>query len=341
MTAQKTALFAAAAALLVLLAVAVAVGLNISAFLSTPPETPGREKLVTIEPGATFDAVARTLAAEGIITDADKFRLLGQWTESLGRIKAGEFLLSTGWTPREVLRAITEGRPFLHKVRVVEGLAWWEVGRLVEAAGLASFESFEAAVHDQGLLAEFGLPGQSAEGYLFPDTYSFTRPRDQDAAPLVRAMLAAFRSQALARVWPDGAPEEEDLAKTLVIASMVEKETAAPDERARVAGVYANRLKARMRLQCDPTVIYGLGPAFDGNLTRAHLEDRNNPYNTYALGGLPPGPICSPGVASLAAAARPEAHSFLYFVSRGNGSHEFSKNLTEHNKAVRLYQLKK
>ncbi|MEW5774158.1 MAG: endolytic transglycosylase MltG [Thermodesulfobacteriota bacterium] len=310
-------------------------------FLNSPPGEPGTEKVVAIEPGQTFDHVARLLQAEGIITDAAKFRVLGQWKGKLAAIKAGEFALHTGMRPAAVLAAITEGRPLLHRLQVVEGLAWWQVGRLVEESGLASFESFAQAVRDPELLAEFSIPFSSAEGFLFPDTYFVPRPRGRDAEPIVRAMLAAFWRQAGQRLWPSGRPGAEELGRTLILASLVEKETAEPEERGRIAGVYANRLERRMLLQCDPTVIYGLGAAFDGNLRRVHLEDAGNPYNTYARPGLPPGPICSPGLASLAAAASPEAHRFLYFVAMGNGSHVFSTNLEAHNRAVRRYQLKR
>lgn len=310
-----------------------------SAFLHTPPQDPGTAKVVAIEPGQTFDHVARMLQAEGIITDAAKFRVLGQWKSKLAAIKAGEFSLATDMLPGAVLDAITEGRPVLHRLQVVEGLTWWQVGRLVEEAGLASFASFAKAVRDPALLAEFHIPFASAEGFLFPDTYFVPRPRGRDAEPIVRAMLAAFWRQAGARLWPAGWPSDAELARLVILASLVEKETGEPAERARIAGVYANRLRRRMLLQCDPTVIYGLGQAFDGNLKRVHLTDRANPYNTYARPGLPPGPICSPGLAALAAAAAPESHRYLYFVAMGNGAHAFSTTLEAHNRAVRRYQL--
>lgn len=310
-------------------------------FLHNPPADPGVDKVVSIEPGETFDHVARMLHAEGLITDVAKFRALGQWKGKLSAIKAGEFALSTGMLPTAVLAAITEGRPLLHRLQVVEGLTWWQVGRLVEDAGLASFASFEKAVRDPELLAEFHIPFPSAEGFLFPDTYFVPRPRGRDAEPIVRAMLAMFWRQAGSRMWPGGRPGDAELARLVILASLVEKETGEPEERTRIAGVFANRLRLGMLLQCDPTVIYGLGQAFDGNLTRRNLEDKANPYSTYVRPGLPPGPICSPGLASLAAAANPETHHFLYFVAMGNGSHAFSANLEAHNRAVRRFQLRR
>lgn len=337
----KTALATLVAVLVSLAAMGGWLAWQAQRFLATPPQTPGVDRVVRIEPGETFDHVARQLQDAGLLTDAAKFRVLGQWKGKLSAIKAGEFLLNTGWTPLAVLTAITEGKPILHRLLVVEGLTWWQVGRLVEESGLASFASFERAMRDPELLAEFHIPLPSAEGFLYPDTYLTPRPRGMDAEPLVRAMLASFWRQAGQKIWPSGRPSPAELVRLVSLASLVEKETGEPAERARIAGVYANRLQRRMLLQCDPTVIYGLGPAFDGNLKRTHLEDRSNPYNTYARPGLPPGPICSPGLASLVAAANPEQHKYLYFVSMGNGSHQFNPNLEAHNRAVRRYQLRR
>lgn len=338
---KKTLLLAGAVLLALGLAAAGYVAWQAHAFLDTAPESPGSEVVVDVRPGSTFDQVARMLVREGVITDAAKFRLLGRWEKKLGSVKAGEFRLSTGWTPDRVLAALTSGTPVLHRLSVPEGLTWWQIGRIVERSGLATFESFERAVHDKELLAEYDIPSDNAEGYLFPETYHLPRPRGGDARPIVRAMLAAFWEQAGDRVWPGGRPAPEELDRIVTLASMVEKETADVTERERIAGVYANRLRIGMLMQCDPTVIYGLGTAFDGNLTKAHLRDKSNPYNTYRRRGLPPGPICSPGYGALAAAKNPEKHKFLYFVAKGDGSHAFSRTLVEHNAAVRKYQLRR
>ena len=331
----------AAILLLFLLGAVSYVGWQAYDFLYAPPETPGRERIIFIEPGSTFDQVARALQKENLIKDADRFRMLGKWKERISSIKAGEFRLSTGWTPSQILDALTYGKPLLHKVRIPEGLTWWQTGSVIEESGLASFESFDAAVHERSLLREFHIPWDTAEGFLYPDTYYFTRPVNNNATALVRVMLGAFWEHAASRVWPDARPTEKELKKVLTLASMVEKETGVASERGRIAGVFSNRVKKRMLLQCDPTVIYGLGTAFDGNLRRPHLEDGKNPYNTYRLRGLPPGPVCSPGLESLLAAKNPERHNYLYFVSKGDGSHHFSATLKEHNRAVRKYQLKK
>lgn len=318
------------------------VGWQVHSFLNTAPEDSGREVVITVEPGSTFDKVAQTLASENCITDVKKFRMLGRWEKKISRIKAGEFLLTTAMTPRDVLDALTSGRPMLHKLAVPEGLTWWQIGRLVEKSGLATFESFEAAIRDKKLLAEFHIPADTAEGYLYPETYHLPRPRNKSAHPIVRTMLAAFWKQAGNKLWPGKRPTPKELTRMVTLASMIEKETADVSERARISGVYTNRLRRGMLMQCDPTVIYGLGTAFDGNLKKKHLQDKSNPYNTYRLRGLPPGPICSPGFGALHAAMNPEKHKYLYFVAKGkNGSHAFSKTLVEHNAAVRKYQLRR
>ncbi|MBU1001262.1 MAG: endolytic transglycosylase MltG [Proteobacteria bacterium] len=308
-------------------------------FLNTSPESPGREVVIDIPPGSSFDSVARTLLSKGLITDFKKFRMLGRWKEKLGAVKAGEFLLNTNWKPQQILDVITSGQAMLHKLFIPEGLTWWQIGHLVEDSGLASFESFEKAVHNKALLTKFNIPFDNAEGFLFPNTYLLPRPRAKDAEPIVRSMLSAFWRHVGDKLWPTGPPSPDQLARVVILASMVEKETGADVERERIAGVFANRIRKRMLLQCDPTVIYGLGTAFDGNLTRSHLKDKSNPYNSYALGGLPPGPICSPGLRSLESAATPEQHSLLYFVAKGDGTHQFSSSLKEHNLAVKKFQL--
>lgn len=337
----KRAITIGAVLVLTILAVSAWVVNQAHDFLNTAPETPGHEVVVDIAPGTTFDAAARILADEGLITDFKKFRLLGRWEDKLAAIKAGEYRLNTNLKPLQILDIVTSGQAMLHRLFVPEGLAWWQIGRLIEESGLASFESFEAAVHDKQLLARYNIPLDNAEGFLFPDTYHLPRPRNKNARPIVRAMLSAFWRHAGNRIWPSGPPESKELVRAVTLASMVEKEVGVDEERERIAGVYTNRLDKRMRLQCDPTVIYGLGTSFDGNLTRKHLRDKSNPYNTYVRRGLPPGPICSPGYRSLAAAMSPEKHDLIFFVAKGDGTHYFSSTLAEHNRAVRKYQLRR
>ena len=211
----------------------------------------------------------------------------------------------------------------------------------------ANFQHTAAAVCPGGvcnimnnatLLEKYGVPAKNAEGFLFPDTYQLTRSQESNGPAVVEAMLKVFDREAK-KLWPQGPPPPDELMRVVTLASLVERETGAPEERPRIAGVFMNRLRLGMRLQCDPTTIYGMGPDFGGKLTRADLENTDNLYNTYARAGLPPGPICSPGLASLKAAMNPEQNDYIYFVAKGDGTHAFSRTLDEHNRAVRFYQL--
>lgn len=347
---KKTLLRLLAAACLLLLLGAGWIGWQVRAFLNTPPEAVGREVVFVAPPGAALLDLADPLRRQGLVTDAGRFRLLVKVTARLEKsrlaVKTGEYALRTDWTPERVLRELTQGKVLLRRVQIAEGLNWRQVGRLAEAAGVVDFASFAEAVRDPELLRKYGVPFPTAEGFLFPETYLLPRALDNDARPVVEAMLKEFRRRIdplLASLEGQGGAgrDPDALRRLVVLASLVEKETAAPEERARVAGVYAARLEKSMPLQCDPTVIYGLGDSFDGNLRRRDLDDETNLYNTYRHAGLPPGPICSPGEPSLRAAAAPERHDFLYFVAKEDGTHHFSQTLVEHNQAVRKYQLGK
>lgn len=305
-------------------------------FLNIPPEDPGQEVRFVIEPGSGFLGIARDLRKENLITDVKQFLALAEDRGLTGSAKAGEFLLHTGWLPEKILTTITSTPGILHRFTVREGLPWWQVAKLVEEAELGSYAEFDEAVHDPELLARFHIPADSAEGYLFPETYMLTRARESSARSVVEMMIREFfknAKQALGEL-----PEPDKLHELVTLASIVEKETGDPSERPAIAGVYANRLRRPMRLQADPTIIYGLGPSFNGNLRQKHLLDSENPYNTYQHDGLPPGPICSPGKAALQAAADPQDHDYLFFVAKGDGTHHFSKTLREHNDAVGRYQ---
>lgn len=314
-------------------------------FLNTAPETPGREMLFDVPQGARFAQISAALAKQGLVTSARKFSLLARYKQWDNRLQAGRFALNTGWLPEKVLDALVNGKPVLFRITVPEGLTWWQTGRLLEEAGLVRFADFREVIADPDFLRHYGIPFATAEGFLMPDTYLLKKadaPDDARFKAQARAvagrMVDNFWRKA-AGVWPGKTkPKADDLKQWVILASVVEKETAVDAERPRVAGVYKNRLARQMLLQADPTVIYGLGPNFDGNLRRKDLEDPANLYNTYQRPGLPPGPISSFGTAALAAAVNPEAHDFLYFVAKTDGGeHAFSTNLADHNRAVRQY----
>ena len=288
-----------------------------------------------VETGENLRTVAARLEKEGLVRHAELFRTYGRLRKL--PMQAGEFELSAAMSPRRILETLAFGKPILYRLHFAEGLTMREVAQAVGATGLTTAERFLEACRDRAFLAARGVNATDAEGYLFPETYFFPRIPGQDPYPILTALLDAFRAN-VADLPQAGDPEA--LHRMVILASLVEKETAVPSERGAVAGVYANRLRLGWLLQCDPTIIYGLGESFDGNLRRSHLKDASNPYNTYVHPGLPPGPICSPGRASLLAASSPEKHDLLYFVARPDGSHHFSRTLREHTNAVIKYQRK-
>ncbi len=327
------------AVILAVLGAGGAVGLKLWEFASVPPETPGVEKLFVIDQGESFESVAKRLTAEGLASDALLLRAMAKYAKLGDKIRAGEFALNTGWTPMRLLKELTTSSGVQHKLSVPEGLTVRQIARIVQDSGFGTAESFEKAAQDPKLLQKYEIPAKSAEGFLFPETYMFTRRKGDDAAYVAEAMLKEFKKRVTEAF--DGAPPSgKELFDAVTLASIVEEETGVPAERPAVAGVFLNRLKAGMLLQTDPTIIYGLGEAYDGNLKRSHLEDPKNPYNTYIHPGLPPGPICSPGYASLRAVAHPESHDLYYFVATGEGGHVFSKSLREHVNNVNKYQRK-
>lgn len=314
---------------------------EVQSFLRSTPETPGQSVVIDIEPGMTLAQVAALLEKERVVTDSQRFQLLARWEDKGRSLQAGRFLLNTGWTPAKVLDMLASGRSMLYRLTLREGLPWWSVAEILEKEGFCKAEDFAKVIRDPAFLQHWSIPFDSAEGFLFPETYLLPHPRQMDmeaARSVANRLVESFWKEA-DKLWPAGRPAPSDLKRLVTLASIVEKETSVPEERARVAGVYSNRLRIRMLLQADPTVIYGLGPEFKGRLLYKHLEDEKNPYNTYRLPGLPLGPICSFGSAALKAAIEPEQHKFLYFVATGKGrEHKFSKTLSEHNRAVQEYR---
>jgi len=295
---------------------------------------------VSIARGERFSAVVEEMQANGVFTSLRQARYLRLWsrlTDSNRRIKAGEFDLAPGSTPLDALEMFIEGRSVLSELRLPEGWKFSQAFTLI-----ATHADLEHTLPDDiapdELMKRIGHPGQHPEGRFFPDTYRFTKVMS-DVQLLRHA--ARLMSQTLDAEWAARAPElpYASADEALTMASIVEKETGAAVERARIAGVFLRRLKVGMLLQTDPTVIYGIGDAFDGNLRRVDLE-RDTPYNSYTRAGLPPTPICLPGRAAIHAALHPEDDGSVFFVARGDGTHQFSKTLAEHNAAVSRFQLK-
>lgn len=330
-------------ALLVLLLVAgVAAGAVVwrhyRAFADAPLALGTEEAIIEVRLGTPFVRIVRLLQERGY-TDAHPllWRALAWEMGVMDGLHAGEYSLGHGLTPRTLLQRMARGDVVQHRFTIVEGWTFREL-RLALAQESALAQTLGGA-SDAEIMARLGRDGMHPEGRFLPETYAFPKGRsdldllDRAAQAMDKALAAAWASRA--SDVPLQRPDE-----LLVLASVVEKETGRAEERARIAGVFARRLRLGMRLQTDPTVIYGLGEAFDGNLTRRHLRT-DTPYNTYTRFGLPPTPIALPGKDALAAAARPAAGDELFFVARGDGSHEFSRSLREHNAAVRRWQLRR
>ena len=303
--------------------------------ISVPDAT---TKIVHITPGQSLREVAYLLYSQKIIKHPQIFILGARLNRKAQKIQAGQFKLNPSWSLADILDHLTRGSEVLYPLRIPEGLTWWQVGRLVEKMGFCSLEEFAKSIKERAFLEHMSIYAPSAEGFLFPETYFLSRSKNYSGQEIAGMFIQEFW-QKTTNLWAD-LPFKQIYQK-LTLASLIEKETGRPEERRRIAGVFLNRLKKRMLLQCDPTVIYGLGQQFNGNLTRKHLLDKQNPYNTYTHKGLPPGPICSPGLASIKAALNPEKHNYLYFVAKGDGTHYFSSTLREHNKAVYKYQIKR
>jgi UPF0755 protein len=299
---------------------------------------PGAEQFVDIPPGAGTSGIGRRLIAAGVVSDELAFRVALWLSGRARRLQAGEYRFDHPLSAFDVIEKIARGEVDFVPLTVPEGLTIAEASRVFEASGLGLASSFVEAAKDASLIRDLDPAASDLEGYLFPDTYALSRRAD--ARRVVRAMVDRFRQVLSEELRAAAQARGLSIRQLVTLASIVEKETARPDERPLVASVYANRLVIGMGLQCDPTVIYALQRAgrYDGNLRHEDLTF-DSPYNTYRRPGLPPGPIAAPGRASLEAAAHPAISDSLYFVSRNDGSHEFAKTLDEHNRNVRRFQI--
>jgi UPF0755 protein len=291
-------------------------------------------KTIYVTPGTHLRSLSAMLKREGVIGNAPMFWLLGRVLGKAGSLKLGVYTLDKPLTPLELYDKFDRGEVTQAMVQFIEGWNWREVRAALAAQPLLKNDS--AAMSDAELMHAIGAEEAHPEGLLFPDTYFFA-PLASDISVLRRAYR--LQHEKLMAAWKNRAPDlpYRSPYEALIMASIVEKETAAAAERPLIAGVFLNRLRLGMRLQTDPTVIYGLGKRFDGNLHKADLQ-RDTPYNTYTRAGLPPTPIAMPSEASILAALNPAKTAALYFVARGDGTHVFSNNLEAHNRAVNRYQ---
>ena len=321
--------------LLVWLLAAAVASLWARGYMQQPIATLEQPTAISVPVGASLARVAQELASRGLLSRPVVFVYWARLSDLATRIQAGEYLLEPGLTPAGLLQQLVDGRVRLHPVTLVEGWTLREIGSALHGNPvLTATLSFESA---EDMARELALDVPHAEGMFLPETYYVPRGTT-DVAVLKQA--ATLLQQELAVVWESRAPDLplESPYELLILASIIERETGLSAERAEIAGVFVRRLNINMRLQTDPTVIYGIGAEFDGNITRRHLTT-DTPYNTYTRGGLPPTPIAIAGRGALQAAANPAPGKSLFFVAsgKGDGSHVFSVTLEEHNAAVASY----
>jgi UPF0755 protein len=311
--------------------------LDLRHYAGQPAGAAPKKVVITIPAGQSLKATTETLFKSRIITNPFKFNMVARLKGYDKQLKAGEYTLAASMPPIKILEKLVKGEVKLYKITVPEGLNIYQIAELVAQAGFAGQAVFIENATDAALAREHGIAAETFEGYLYPETYYF--PKSVSTKTIVSSMVKRFRL-----VFK---PEWEARCKQLgfsihqvvTLASIIEKETGAPFERRLISSVFHNRLKKKMRLESDPTVIYGL-KNFDGNLNRKHLETLT-PYNTYKIRALPPGPISNPGSESLEAALYPADTQYIYFVSKKDNTHQFSTNFNDHNQAVRKYQLRR
>jgi UPF0755 protein len=296
------------------------------------------EQFVQIPPGSGSTAIRQRLLGAGVIRDELTFRAALWWSGAARRLQAGEYRFDRALTPMDVIGILERGDVHAHRITFPEGLTILEMAEVFEMSELGTAKDFVAAAGNASLVADLDPAARDLEGYLFPDTYAL--PRDTPAATLIQTMVARFKAALDEKLRQGAAAQGLSIRQVVTLASLVEKETAKPEERPMVAAVYRNRLAIDMPMQADPTVVYALAKAgrYDGNIRKQDLG-MDSPYNTYRYPGLPPGPIASPGKAALEAVVTPADVKHLYFVSRNDGSHVFADTLAQHNANVHEYQV--
>lgn len=308
---------------------------DMSQFLSSPLDVPKTGINFTVDRGSNLTYVSRKLAQQGILQHPRYWVIYAKWIKGNTRISTGQYHISPETTPASLLDQLLEGRVIQYSITLVDGWTFAQAFKVIEANPHLAHRL--EGLKPDAIMKRLGHPGKKPEGLFMPDTYKFPQGTT-DIAFLQRAYDAM--QDYLNKVWPQrdvGIPLKTPY-QALILASIVEKETGLASERRKIAGVFTRRLEKHMRLQSDPTVIYGMGKQYKGDIRWRDLRSKN-PYNTYEHFGLPPTPIALPSRDAIDAVLHPEDGDALYFVSRGDGSHKFSATLEEHNRAVRKYQL--
>ena len=327
----KTILVAVALSLIVLF---FSLYLAVKSCLNTPLALKEKENTFLVESGSSVTAITKKLHKEGILLCPEWLRIYARLTNRT-MIRAGEYLLKEGMTPMQLLSAINQGDVVRHQLTLVEGRTFKQTLQVLFEE--EKLQKKLKGIPDRALIEQLGIDGHNLEGLFFPDTYQYTI--DMSDIDVLREAHKKL-TQVLDEEWQsrDSNLPYQNSYEALIMASIIEKETGAPEERSAIAGVFVRRLEKGMKLQTDPTVIYGLGDAYKGNLTRKNLLE-DTPYNTYTRAGLPPTPIALPGREAIHAALHPQSGDSLFFVGKGDGHHYFSSSLAEHESAVRKYQL--
>ncbi len=308
-----------------------------STFITTPLDPKAGEIVFSILPGQSLSSISKRLEEQSIISDSLYFKLYAQISDAGKKLKTGEYILSASKTPAQILEILLKGKVKLYKITIPEGWSITQIAQALEERNSCNKDTFISLCHDKGFINKLNIKSISLEGYLFPDTYLF--PKQTSCEKIIQTMVANFKKVFTPSMKAQADEMGFSIHEIVTLASIIEKETGDASERPLISSVFHNRLKKNMRLESDPTVIYGI-TNFDGNIKRKHLR-MLTPYNTYKIKGLPMGPIANPGALSIKAALSPVNSDYLFFVSKKDTTHKFSRTIQEHNRAVRKYQLKK
>lgn len=292
-------------------------------------------RIFNVPEGVTLRWISNSLKEEGLIRSSTLFLTAGKLILSEKEIMAGEYIFSPEMSLFDILSSFKNGKVHYHRVTIPAGYSINQIGALLAAEGLIDTDTFLRLTEDRELIGLLNIDIPSLEGFLYPDTYYFLK--DGNPRNVIRKMVRRFKEVFDPELEKRAAELNMAVKDIITLASIIEKEAVAEEERPLISAVFHNRLTRNMPLQSDPTVIYALGNSFDGNIKKKHLSFRSS-YNTYTVRGLPPGPIGSPGIESIRSALYPAEVDYLYFVSKNDGTHHFSRNLKEHNKAVAIYQ---
>ncbi|OUR98575.1 hypothetical protein A9Q84_03950 [Halobacteriovorax marinus] len=295
-------------------------------------EYEGEEKSFIIKPGEGFGKINYRLKKQELISSSKLFYRYNKINNNMSKFKTGNYIIKPGTNMLTIIDILTKGKSVTISVTVPEGKNLFEIAKILSKKSITNAADFIKYAKDPDFVSELGIPASRIEGYLYPETYKFSK--NSPAKLVIRTMVHTFQNKTKDIDFSSSALSKHSI---IILASVVEKETGASFERPQIAGVFHNRLKKRMRLQSDPTTIYGIWESYNGNLRKRHLLEKT-PYNTYKIPALPKGPISNPGLESINAVLNPNSHSFLYFVSKNDGTHVFSKSYRDHIKAVNEFQ---